>query len=90
MENEAGGWREYQRLVLNELRRLDENLEKLTERIDRTIKHERSNRVTIEQAMQEQLQKITLEVRELKIKAGVWGLLGGLLPVMGAILLRLL
>ena len=75
---EGQGWREYQKLVLNELRRLDTNLEKLTDRIDAAVKHERSNRQMSETAMQSD------------IKAGVWGLLGGLLPVLTALMLKLL
>lgn len=88
--SEGQGWREYQKLVLNELRRLDTNLEKLTDRIDAAVKHERSNRQISETAMQSDIRKISLEVRELKIKAGVWGLLGGLLPVLTALMLKLL
>ena len=87
-EGDNNGWREYQKLVLSELRRLDANLEKLSERIDRAVKHERGNRQQVEANTHAEVSRIALEVHGLKIKAGIWGLLGGLLPVMTAILLK--
>jgi hypothetical protein len=87
MSDEGNGWREYQKLVLNELRRLDINLEKLSDRIDVSIKHERNNRQTVENGLQDEIRNVALEVHGLKIKAGIWGLLGGLLPVLAALLL---
>jgi hypothetical protein len=87
MSDEGNGWREYQKLVLNELRRLDTNLEKLSDRIDVSIKHERNNRQTVENGLQDEIRSVALEVHGLKIKAGIWGLLGGLLPVLAALLL---
>ena len=92
MDDEAGGaesgWREYQRLVLSELRRLDNNVEKLGERIDRVVKHERGNRQQVENVMQVELRRIALEVHGLKIKAGIWGLVGGSIPVVTTLLLK--
>jgi hypothetical protein len=82
------GWREYQKLVLSELRRLDNNVEKLGERIDRSVKHERGNRQQVENTMQTEINRISLEVHGLKIKAGVWGLAGGLIPVITALVLK--
>ena len=87
MSDEGNGWREYQKLVLNELRRLDINLEKLSDRIDVSIKHERNNRQQVENGLQDEIRNVALEVHGLKIKAGIWGLLGGLLPVLAALLL---
>ena len=87
MSDEGNGWREYQKLVLNELRRLDINLEKLSDRIDVSIKHERNNRHQVENGLQDEIRNVALEVHGLKIKAGIWGLLGGLLPVLAALLL---
>ena len=82
------GWREYQKLVLNELRRLDENVDKLGTRIDSVVKHERNNRQMVENATQAELQRLSLEIHGLKIKAGVWGLVGGSLPVVTMLLLK--
>jgi len=87
MSDDGNGWREYQKLVLNELRRLDTNLEKLSDRIEASIKHERNNRQLAENGLQDEIRNVALEVHGLKIKAGIWGLLGGLLPVLAAILL---
>jgi len=86
--DETNGWREYQKLVLSELRRLDENVEKMNERIERAIKHERGNRQMIDQATHEDIRALQIEVHGLKIKAGIWGLIGGLLPVATALLAK--
>ena len=87
-DGDNNGWREYQKLVLSELRRLDSTVEKLGDRIDRAVKHERGNRQQVEANTHTEVSRIALEVHGLKIKAGIWGLLGGLLPVMTAIVLK--
>lgn len=87
-EHSNNGWREYQRLVLAELKRLDENVEKLADKIDKAVRHERNNRQTVENATMAEVRRIALEVHGLKIKAGIWGLLGGLLPVLTALVLK--
>jgi len=84
----SNGWREYQKLVLSELRRLDDNVERLSTRIDKAVSHERGNRQTVETATQNEVRRIALEVQSLKVRAGIWGLLGGLLPVLTALVLR--
>ena len=90
MTQESNGWNEYQKLVLNELQRLDSNVEKLGDRIDQAVRHERGNRNMIENATNAEVRRIALEVHGLKIKAGVWGLIGGLLPVISAVVMKLL
>lgn len=87
-DDDHNTWREYQKLVLNELQRLDSSLEKLTDRIDAAIKHERGNRTQVERTFAAELQRLSIEVHGLKVKAGVWGLIGGLLPVITAILMK--
>ena len=87
-EGDNNGWREYQKLVLSELRRLDDNVEKLGDRIDRAVKHERGNRQMVETAMRTEINRIALEVHGLKIKAGIWGLAGGLIPVVVALVMK--
>ena len=52
-------WKEYRRLVLSELERLNAH----GERIDKA------------------LATISTDITMLKVKAGLWGLLGGLVPV---------
>lgn len=88
MSDDSNGWREYQKLVLNELRRLDENVEKLGTRMDRLVKHETNNRLQAEHGFSAELQRLSIEVHGLKIKAGVWGVIGGLLPVLAAVVLK--
>lgn len=81
-------WRDYQKLVLNELQRLDSSFETLTARIETAIKHERGNRMQVERQFNAELQRLSIEVHGLKIKAGIWGLLGGLIPVLTALMLK--
>lgn len=88
MTNDTNGWREYQKLVLSELRRLDENMEKLTDRIDNAIKHERNNRTMVENATLEEVRRIALKVHGLEIRCGIFGVIGGLLAAIGAVLIN--
>lgn len=81
-------WRDYQKLVLNELQRLDSSVEGLKQTIGDAIRHERNNRVQVERSFAAELQRLQVEVHGLKIKAGIWGLVGGLLPVLTALLLK--
>lgn len=101
MGEESTGWDSYQRLVLSELKRLDSGLTRLSETLDKSFKHERANRVQVEQALADEIQdlekdmnmeiaKLQIAVHGLHIKAGVWGAAAGLLPVTVTILLRLL
>ena len=87
-ENGANGWRDYQKLVLSELRRLDQNMEKLTERIETAIKHERNNRQTVENATLEEVRCIALKVHGLEIRCGIFGILGGVLATLGTLLVN--
>lgn len=88
MTESSNGWNEYQKLVLSELRRLDESVEKLGARIDQAVKHERGNRQMVENVTQTELQRLALDVNTLKLKCGVYGLIGGLLPVCTALILK--
>jgi len=56
-------WKDYQEFVLRELNRLNNNVEKLEEKID----------------------IISTDIAVLKIKAGLWGLIGGALPILIAL-----
>lgn len=87
-DEQTNGWREYQNLVLSELRRLDEGVSRLNERIEDAIRHERGHRVRVEDATANSIKRLELDVYGLRIKAGIWGLLGGLLPVLAALLLK--
>jgi len=87
-EGESNGWREYQKLVLSELRRLDSNVEKLGDRVDRAVKHERANRQMAEAALVADTQRLSLEVHALKIKCGVYATIGASIPVIAALVLK--
>ena len=69
-------WQEWSRHVLAELRRLNDSLAVVDDKIDK-IKDEHISPVKVEIAM-------------LKVKAGVWGLIGGAIPVVMMVLLELL
>lgn len=67
-EQPGGGWAEYQRLVLSELERLNDNMEE-------------RDKVT---------QKMQVDIAMLQVKAGVWGLIGGVIPVIVLIVVHLI
>lgn len=83
-------WAEYSRLVLSELRRLDSSIERINVSLAEAIKHERANRQTVENATAAELQRLALEVQALKIRAGAWGAMAGLIPVLVAVALKAL
>lgn len=60
MSNE---WNEYQEFVLRELKRLNNNIEKIEDKLD----------------------NISKDTVVLKVKAGLWGLLGGAIPILIAL-----
>lgn len=73
------GWTEWSKFVLKELERLNECYEQL--RIDMTGSFLQ---------IREEIAKVRIEVGMLKVKAGVWGLLGGLIPAIGILLIWLI
>ena len=96
-EGTGGGWESWSRLVLAELKRLDANVERLADKmaevprwIDRAVKHETNNRRHVEDDVRVELLRIATDLAQLKVKAGVWGLCEGLLPVAVAVALKAL
>jgi hypothetical protein len=78
MSDDAGnGWGEYRKLVMTEI-----------ERLAREIRHERNNQKQVQQHLWDQMLRIEKEVASLKVKCGVWGLVGGLIPVVTALLMN--
>ena len=73
----GNGWGEYKKLVMTEI-----------ERLAQEIRHERNNGKQIQQGMWEQMLRIEREIAALKVKCGVWGLIGGLIPVVTALLVQ--
>jgi hypothetical protein len=63
-----GDWGEYQRLVLKELIRLDASIEKLSNKID--------------EVRNTDIKDMSEEIQVLKFKAGLWGALAGMIPVL--------
>lgn len=93
----GGSWSSWSRLVLTELKRLDSNVERLGDKvdefpraIDKAVRHEQANRRQVEDDVRIQILRLSTEMAALKVRAGVWGLMGGLLPVLVAIMLRAL
>jgi len=75
VEGEAGnGWSEYQRLVMAEL-----------ERLDKAIAANRTHFDTRMDTMNDGLAGIRVEIATLRVKAGVWGAVAGMIP--GAVIL---
>lgn len=71
---EAGdSWTEYRKLVVQELERLDHSISQLSTKID--------------EFMRGDISKIKIDIAMLQVKAGVWGVLGGVLTVLAAVLL---
>ena len=78
MSDDAGnGWGEYRKLVMTEI-----------ERLAREIRHERNNGKQVQQHLWDQMLRIEKEIATLKVRCGVWGLVGGLIPVVTALLMN--
>jgi len=87
-ENDSSDWSTYQRLVLSELKRLDAGLSKMNDQSIKSFKHERSNRQQVEMGILADIAHLRTEIQSLKIKAGIWGAIAGLIPVISVILLK--
>tara|TARA_R110002126_G_scaffold84465_24_gene205300 strand:+ start:2350 stop:2589 length:240 start_codon:yes stop_codon:yes gene_type:complete len=77
MANDHDGWDEYRRLILSELERLD-----VAVRDSNKSDTESLNKLLLD------VIKLREEVVALKVKAGIWGILGGVITTIGAILLK--
>ena len=87
-DNESSDWSTYQRLVLSELKRLDDSLTKMNDQNAQSIKHERSNRQQVEMGILTDLAQLRTDIQSLKIKAGIWGAIAGMIPVVSVLLLK--
>lgn len=72
-QQQDGDWREYRRLVLGELKRVNDNIETLERKI--------------ESFRQEDIQKIKVDIAMLQVKSGLWGGASGLLAALGVVLM---
>jgi len=71
----TNGWHEYKQLVLREL-----------ERLTQEIRHERNNYKQGMSGVYERLIEVEKEIATLKVRCGIWGLMGGLIPAMTALM----
>lgn len=69
------GWGEYRKLILAELERLNRVISALDSKL--------------EAFRNDDISSLKVEVAMLKVKAGLWGALAGLVPAIGAILYML-
>lgn len=67
-------WSEYQKLVLHELESNSREIERLRTEFKDEFK-----------LVREDIQTIQVQIAFLKVKSGVWGLIGGAIPVVVAI-----
>jgi hypothetical protein len=87
-DKESSDWSTYQRLVLSELKRLDASLTKMNDQNVASIKHERGNRQQVEMGIMKDLAQLRTDIQSLKIKAGIWGAIAGMIPVVSVLLLK--
>ena len=73
---EDGGWDEYRRLVVDTLERLERNVERARNEI-----HDEAGKLRAE------ISTLKSDVVMLKVKASVWGALGGLMTAIAAVLI---
>jgi hypothetical protein len=77
MSDDTGnGWGEYRKLVMTEI-----------DRLAREIRHERNNAKQVQQHLWDQMLRVEKEVATLKVRCGVWGMVGGLIPVVTALMM---
>ena len=72
----TNGWDEYRKLVMTEINRLTQE-----------IRHERNNARTVQQYMIDRMTEVEKEIAMLKVRCGIWGLMGGLIPAISALVI---
>ena len=83
MAQTNNGWSEWQNHVLAELRRLSGG-------IDILIKHNDDDHKEIRACISEHKEETAAELAAIKVKSGIWGLIAGLIPAVGALIYFLL
>ena len=78
MGDGGNGWDEYRKLVMREI-----------ERLTSEIRHSRNNPEQGLQGLYERLIETEKHVATLQVKCGIFGLLGGLIPAVTALILKL-
>lgn len=86
--SEGNGWGEWKNLVLADLKQLKH----LCLSLERGLEHMRTDLRAeidkVEDKLVERQHKMQIEIERLKLKSGVWGLMGGLIPAMAIILMK--
>lgn len=75
-DDDGNGWIEYRRHVM-------ESIERLTSE----IRHERNNAKQSQNYLVNRLLEVEKEIATLKVRCGIWGLMGGLIPTVSALVL---
>ena len=70
VEIDDESWRDHRRFILSELRRMNEGIMNLDKKLDN--KHDEN---------QDRIHGLEVNIAMLQVKSGVWGVIGGLVPV---------
>jgi hypothetical protein len=100
-EVKQNGWNEWSRYVLKELERLNDIVKDVQDKAAKLLADVSANRATLDSLKADiadlklaqattalAVQSLTAEVTGLKVKAGVWGALAGLIPVVAMLLVE--
>lgn len=74
--SDGNGWDEYRKLVMTEIQRLADE-----------IRQERADARESQRRFVSQLTGVERELAVLKVKCGIWGLMGGLIPAVSALVM---
>jgi len=80
-DSNGNGWDEYKRLVLSEIRRIANFTQETRDKMDEHCRDTRDQVSKEYKELSTQISTIKADIRALQIKAGVWGLMGGAIPV---------
>lgn len=90
MANDDASWQESRRLIEGVLTRLENSVNNLAEEI-KQLREENHDRLDEAKAdFNAKLGVMQVNIAMLQVKAGVWGLIGGAIPVVIAILVEML
>ena len=78
---DGNGWGEWRKHVLAELKRFNEGHEKLRQEVVTAREEMQATMTKAQQETQKQISAIHAEIAMLKVKSGVWGAAGAMIPV---------
>ena len=84
---EDNNWQEWSKHVLMELKRLNRTVQAVDEKIDNKID---SLDIKINDIKDNVITPLKVELAMLKVKSGIWGLIGGAIPVILLVLVEIL